>query len=169
MNYQTWKEKILKEPDKPFFLTKNFTFQELVKTQHRALIQKNMMMALEEKIFNNLYLLANKLLQPLRNLIGCPININSGYRCPELNQIVGGSAKSQHLFGEACDFVLVKSITMSEQFNLVYKTLKDNKIDYGQIIYEHTWIHLSLPNQERNIINQKPLVYKDGKYEIMEV
>ena len=42
-------------------------------------------------------------LDPLRELIGGPIVVTSGYRCPQLNQKVGGSDTSFHLLGQAAD------------------------------------------------------------------
>ena len=43
------------------------------------------------------------ILQPLRDALGCPIIINSGYRCPQVNKQVGGVANSQHMSGCAAD------------------------------------------------------------------
>lgn len=42
-------------------------------------------------------------LQPLRTAWGAELVINSGYRCPELNEVVDGELTSQHLKGEAAD------------------------------------------------------------------
>lgn len=42
-------------------------------------------------------------LQRLRDLVGKPLKIVSGYRCCAGNKSVGGSATSQHLFGRAAD------------------------------------------------------------------
>ena len=44
-----------------------------------------------------------KKLQTLRNWIGKPITITSGYRCLAHNKTVGGAANSQHLLGKAAD------------------------------------------------------------------
>jgi len=44
-----------------------------------------------------------ELLQKLRDRIGKPLIINSGYRNPEHNKRVGGSSNSQHLYGKAVD------------------------------------------------------------------
>jgi uncharacterized protein YcbK (DUF882 family) len=49
--------------------------------------------------------LVKRLLQPLRLAYGKPIRISSGYRCPELNKLVGGAPSSQHVKGEAADCV----------------------------------------------------------------
>ena len=45
-------------------------------------------------------------LQQLRDRIGKPISITSGYRCPAHNAAVGGAAGSQHLLGKAADIVV---------------------------------------------------------------
>lgn len=47
--------------------------------------------------------LVETVLQPLRDRVGHPLRINSGYRCPVLNRAVGGVATSQHVKGEAAD------------------------------------------------------------------
>jgi uncharacterized protein YcbK (DUF882 family) len=42
-------------------------------------------------------------LQPLRDALGSPVHISSGYRSSALNGAVRGSARSQHMLGEAAD------------------------------------------------------------------
>jgi uncharacterized protein YcbK (DUF882 family) len=42
-------------------------------------------------------------LQKLRDMIGKPIVIHSGYRTPEYNKKVGGANESQHMEGTAAD------------------------------------------------------------------
>ncbi len=42
-------------------------------------------------------------LDDLRELVGKPFVINSGYRCPAHNREVGGAPNSQHLHGRAAD------------------------------------------------------------------
>lgn len=44
-------------------------------------------------------------LDGIREKYGKPIFISSGYRCPLLNQAVGGVANSQHLKGLAADLI----------------------------------------------------------------
>ena len=54
-------------------------------------------------------------LEPVRQQLGLPIKVNSGYRCQLLNQMVGGVPTSQHLKGEAADitvFDLEKEFTV---------------------------------------------------------
>ncbi len=56
--------------------------------------------------------LVTKTLQPLRNLFGWPILVNSGYRCSELNRRIGGASRSQHCRGEAADIRLAPGWTL---------------------------------------------------------
>lgn len=51
----------------------------------------------------NLKALVDNVLDPVRELYGSPVYVNSGFRCPLHNAAVGGVAKSQHLTGEAAD------------------------------------------------------------------
>lgn len=45
-------------------------------------------------------------LEQLRKLVGRPLRIVSGYRCPTHNRAVGGAANSQHMYGAAVDLPL---------------------------------------------------------------
>ena len=51
----------------------------------------------------NLYQLIKNILDPVRECYGAPIYVNSGFRSPEVNKLVGGAANSQHLTGQAAD------------------------------------------------------------------
>lgn len=42
-------------------------------------------------------------LEVLREELGQPVNVISGYRCPKRNVAVGGAPLSRHLFGDAAD------------------------------------------------------------------
>lgn len=51
-----------------------------------------------------LKLLAAEILEPVRRHFGIPFSPSSGYRCPELNELIGSKATSQHTKGQAADF-----------------------------------------------------------------
>jgi zinc D-Ala-D-Ala carboxypeptidase len=59
----------------------------------------------EESELANLRALADQILEPARVLIGVPLTITSGYRCATLNRLIGGAVQSQHMVGEAADFI----------------------------------------------------------------
>jgi uncharacterized protein YcbK (DUF882 family) len=54
------------------------------------------------EILKNLRIMAAKL-EEIRSLLGVPVLVSSGYRCPALNKAVGGSKGSAHLLGLAAD------------------------------------------------------------------
>lgn len=78
-------------------------------------------------------------LQPLRNKIGKPIIINSGFRNAQVNKLVGGAANSQHTKGQAADIV-VKGLSVTSLIDLI----KKSGIEYDQLINEYNnWVHIS--------------------------
>ena len=89
-------------------LSKNFSLEELIRsdTAERLGIDN---IPKDEKVIENLRNLCFEVLQPLRDYVGAPVVINSGYRCPKLNEAVGGVKTSQHCSGEACDIRLTSS------------------------------------------------------------
>ena len=66
----------------------------------------------------NLTILAQNFLDPVREAVGKPVVITSGYRCPALNVKVGGSKTSAHLSGEAADFK-VEGMTAPELVQVI--------------------------------------------------
>ena len=78
-------------------LTEHFSLEELTRTSRNAVNVPG----IKEK--EALKLLAEKVLQPAREILGRPIRITSGYRSVVTNRLVGGSKTSQHLKGKAAD------------------------------------------------------------------
>lgn len=127
-------------------LSPNFTFEELTRTDNRSLLQKNRDMAnASPAIKANLIRVSTELLEPIRALFKVPVQVNSGYRCPELNTAVGGSASSQHVQGEAADIVIKGFETEAQEVEAVKKILRDlPNLKFGQMLVEFGCIHLSL-------------------------
>lgn len=88
------------------------------------------------------------LLDPLRELWGKPIYVNSGYRSPELNKAVGGVANSQHIKGQAADITTGNAESNRKLFALI----RDGGFDFDQLIDEAdgTWIHVSYVSPTEN-------------------
>ena len=82
-------------------VSKNFDYKELEKTDVPGMQVKNTIASVEVR--DNIKALVDEVLQPLRDAWGKPLAINSGYRCPEVNQAVGGVPTSQHTKGEAAE------------------------------------------------------------------
>ncbi|MBR5698430.1 MAG: peptidase M15 [Prevotella sp.] len=79
-------------------LSRNFTLAEMVATSHRKLQDTPTL-----DVIQNLQKLCVLVLQPLRDKVGAPVYINSGYRSKRLNAKVGGVPNSRHLLGKAAD------------------------------------------------------------------
>lgn len=83
-------------------------------------------------IVRNINLLVDNVLDPVRDMVNAPIIITSGYRCPQVNRLVGGVDNSQHMSGYAADFHVIgfTPSMMYEVFLYIFNTL-----EYDQLIY----------------------------------
>ena len=77
------------------------------------------------------------LLEPARQMVG-PIIINSGYRNPRVNSLVGGVRNSQHLLGQAAD---IRPKDPTQLLNLV-SFLKSHELT-DQLLTATGWLHIS--------------------------
>lgn len=91
----------------------------------------------------NLERLVRELLDPLQEMLGEAIVINSGYRSPAVNRAVGGAANpiSQHTKGEAVDIVCSDNAKL-------FRLIRDHFV-FDQLIWEKgdhhqpEWVHVS--------------------------
>ena len=90
-----------------------------------------------QQISNLIYGCRN-LLEPARQAIGCPIIINSGFRNPRVNTLVGGVKNSQHLLGQAAD-IRPKD---PQQFQRLVNFLKSHDLT-DQLLTGNGWLHIS--------------------------
>ena len=123
-------------------LSKNFTLRELIRsnTAERMGIDN---VPKDEKVVENLRSLCLEVLQPLRDYVGAPVHINSGYRCPELNMVVGGVKNSQHCRGEAADIRIV-----SPKQGREWAAWIEDNCRFDQMLLERNkngavWLHVS--------------------------
>ena len=78
--------------------------------------------------------------EPIRKHLGKPIKISSGFRCQQLNNLIGGASGSQHTKGQAFDLEL----TDRKLFDWIIKN-----VEFDQAIYEFgndthaNWFHIS--------------------------
>ena len=122
-------------------MTKNFTFEELIASEKADELGINNTPK-HPYITENLRLLALAVLQPARDHIGEPIEVESGWRSKALNRAVGGVETSQHRLGEAADIKCVGSHV--DIFNYILKNLEfDQLIAEGKRAGEPKWIHVS--------------------------
>ena len=84
-------------------------------------------------------LLCENVFEPLRIHLNTPIKISSGFRCLQVNKMIGGAKSSQHTKGEAMDIKIG-----AKGFHFI----KD-KLDFDQLIWEFgndeepQWVHVS--------------------------
>ncbi len=136
----------------PYFKLREFTESATAK-KHGIVNQPT------PEVVENLRQLCTHTLEPLREKLGLPIIITSGYRTKELNDIiVHASRKSQHMEGRAADFYVAQGPVQGSRvqgsrelliqaFRLI---ITEPEIDFDQLIIYPTFIHVSYVSQEKN-------------------
>lgn len=129
-------------------LTKNFTLDEMCKS--RTAKAKNISNSPSLTAIKNLTALCENVLQPLRDYLGEPVTINSGYRCPFLNRLIGGANGSQHVLGEAADINCKGSLDYAKKIILF---IMEHCV-FDQLILEKKkgaiWVHVSYTTTHKN-------------------
>ena len=117
---------------------KYFTIAELCKSTTADRLGINNRCNQEHVV--NLTALVNNVLDPLREMYGKPITVNSGFRCPALNKAVKGSATSQHMTGQAADI----DTGDRQQNKLLFEYIRKS-LPFDQLIDESNfaWVHVS--------------------------
>jgi hypothetical protein len=97
------------------------------------------------EVIENLKALCIHVLEPIRAAFQLPITVNSGYRNPQLNRLVRGAKRSQHLTGHAAD------IEIAGIPNTLLADWIAANLEFDQLIKEFCsdmdpsagWIHVS--------------------------
>ena len=123
-------------------ISRHFSFAEFTKsdTARRYHIINEIT---DWEVRDNIIALVENLLEPLREAWEQPLFINSGYRCRELNEKVGGVESSQHRKGEAAD------VGCSNPLELARLVLKLN-LPFDQMGLYPTFLHLSYTDNKEN-------------------
>lgn len=112
-------------------------------------------------IKDNLTFLVDRILDPLRELYGKPVYVNSGYRCPDLNRAVGGSPTSRHTQGFCADID-----TRCGENRMLADLMVLNHIQFRQMILYNDidnpkWVHVDVSR----IDNKGQILFcRNGKY-----
>ncbi|SDG63420.1 Peptidase M15 [Prevotella communis] len=161
------------------YLSPHFKLNEFTKS--RTASQHGIDNAPPPEAVENLRALCIHTLEPLREALGIPIIITSGYRCKVLNErITHHSATSQHMQGEAADFVVqgskfkvqgskikvqgskINALTGSSKLKeqgenhreLLIKAFRtiilNDNIDFDQLIIYPSFIHVSYESRDKN-------------------
>ena len=124
-------------------LSDHFTLEEMVRSATAS--RNNIPNTPSQAEIQWLQYLCVNVLEPLRNHMGRPISVSSGYRCPKLNTLVGGVAKSQHQYGQAADIRILNK----QDGDKIFAYLKTNKY-VSKALYERSkstgarWIHVAV-------------------------
>lgn len=140
-------------------LSPNFTLAELTKSS--TAIRRGIDNTPSAEHIANLRQLCLNILEPIRAHYGSPVRITSGYRNAKLNKAIGGSATSQHCFGQAADFSVE-----GQSNHEVCKWIRQN-LKFDQLIYEFGesgWVHCSFDNTLRNTVISASKVNGKTKY-----
>ena len=135
-------------------LSPNFSLSELVYSETAE--ERGIDNTPPPEVVENLKRLAAGL-EAVRALLGAPLEISSGYRCPALNEAVGGSSTSQHMQGLAVDFECPTFGTPLE----VADAIRRSELEFDQCILEYgRWVHLSFSDAPRR---RMLTIYDDDK------
>lgn len=119
-------------------LSQHFSLDELVFSQ--SALRKGIDNTPSAESIANLKRLCELVLEPARALLAVPLHVDSGYRSPILNNLVGGAPTSAHMDGRAADVVPI-GMDLPNAFALI----RASEIPFDQAIIEcNAWIHLSI-------------------------
>lgn len=130
-------------------VSKNFTLEELCFSATAK--AKGLSNIPGHQHICNLCALVHHVLQPLRDAMGEPIKIGSGYRSYGVNKAVGGVSTSQHMKGEAADLCIDGDKVKGKKW---FDWIKAH-CEFDQLIWEHNakgsyWVHVSFRSDGKN-------------------
>ena len=145
-------------------ISKHISYKEAVGSNYAK--QKGISNKPNEEQVENMKLLAEKVFEPLREWVGCPIRVNSMFRSLELNTALKGSKTSSHMKGEAMDITSMACGKENCKSNLdMFHWIKDN-LEFDQLIWEFgsepKWLHVSYNkdnNRKQVLVTKKRGVY----------
>lgn len=100
-----------------------------------------------QEVERNLTYLVDAFLDPLREAYGATIYISSGYRCPELNELVGGAPDSPHLHGLGVGLQTDTKEGNRKLADLIvsmWANAEDETFQSVSIIGDYEWIEVAL-------------------------
>jgi hypothetical protein len=143
-------------------LTNNFSLHEMVKSE--TALRRGLDNTPSEEIINNLRVLCENVLQPVRDHYARGVKVNSGYRSPDVNAAVGGSRTSDHTKGMAAD-IEIPGVPNGDLAKYIVDNLPFTQCIlefYTQGVPDSGWVHVSYDPAN---LKKQPLtaVKREGK------
>lgn len=98
-----------------------------------------------------------EMMDQVRVLLHFPIHVDSWYRCFALNFFINSAPTSQHLKGEAVDFVCQRFGSALD----ICKEIAKSDIEFDKLILEHSWVHIS--KQSNPAVKNRKEIYTLNK------
>jgi zinc D-Ala-D-Ala carboxypeptidase len=143
-------------------LSKNFSLSEMTKSE--TALRHDMDNTPGEAEIANLKVLAENVLQPVRDYYQKGVKVNSGFRHPEVNAKVGGSKTSDHCKGMAAD-IEIPGVPNHELAKWISENLQFTQVIlefYTLGIADSGWVHVSYDPADLKK-QQLTAVKRDGK------
>jgi len=141
-------------------LTPNFSLHELTKSE--TALRHDMDNIPGDAEVASLKLLAEKVLQPVRDHYAKGVKVNSGFRHPNVNAAVGGSRTSDHTRGMAAD-IEIPGVPNHELAEWVKSNLSYTQLIlefYTRGVPDSGWVHVSY--DPTNLKKQDLTAVKEG-------
>lgn len=140
-------------------LTEHFTLEEFLVSETAA--RRGINNTPTDAVVKNLKRLAERLEQ-VRAIFHKPVIITSGYRCPQLNEAVGGSKNSAHMSGLAADFNIFGAGGPLQVAILINQR---QNIAFDQLINEYdSWVHIGIEAEGEEPRRQTMTYKRDGSF-----
>lgn len=138
-------------------LSEHFTLEEMTRSQLAA--RHGIDNTPNDMQLENLKTLAKGMELVRTKLDSLPIIISSGFRCEDLNDLLGSKRTSAHIAGLACDFTCDRYSHVGR----VFEVLAESSIPYQQLIYEYSsWIHVAFPPEGEEPRRQTLVIDREG-------
>ena len=152
------------------YLSPHFSLKEM--TDSQTAVKYGINNSPPAEAVENLRALCVHTLEPLREALGLPIIITSGYRTKQLNHLlVNHSVKSQHMNGQAADFYVGWNGQKNEEpsrrellIRAFRQIITDDAIAFDQCIIYPSFIHVSYVRSGRKNRSKLTKAYANGSY-----
>lgn len=123
-------------------VSKHFTFYEA--TNSRTAKSRGLKNYPNRKDFKTIKYTAGRM-EKIRKIVGVPLTVNSWYRSPNTNRLIGGSSTSAHRYGLAVDF------TIRGNARIAFDRIRKSGYSFDQMIYykRRNYVHISFRKNKK--------------------